>query len=92
MTFLPYGGRTYAAFQARPHSAPDRTEGHGLGQRRTRSSEVRSRAVHPKRQDAVAAIVDLTTLLEWSDGGSKCEASDKAQLNQPPAPRPTAVL
>lgn len=77
MTFLLYGGRVYAALQAGPYSASDRTGKHELGQRRTISSEAKSRADHLQRQAAVAVIIDFTGLLERSGGGGRCEASDK---------------
>lgn len=46
MTFLLDGGRNYAALQTVTNSAADRTARHGLGQRRTGSSEATSRADH----------------------------------------------
>ena len=77
MTFLRYRGRSCAVLQASTNSAVDWTAKHGLGQRRTISSEATSRADHLQRRAAVAAIIDFTELLERSGGGGRCEASDK---------------
>ena len=92
MTFLRYRGRGCAVLKAGTYSAADRTGKHGLGQRGTRSFGATRRADHLERQAAVAPIIDFMRLLERNGGGGTCEASDEAQQNQPPAPRPTAVL
>lgn len=77
MTFLRHRGRSCAALQAGTHSAADRTGKHELGQRGTRSSGATICAADLLRQAAVAAIIDFTKHLEGTDGGSRCEASDK---------------